>query len=306
MNRWSKLMTCALAFASLAGCESSRVPPDVIPDLVAAAEIRGNLVDGSEPSESADPVDLPDPTGFATLVGKITLQGAAPPNPNLSITKDQAVCMPDGSPVKDEIVITGPGGGLANVLIYADAVPDEWCHESMIGNTDTVEFDQKKCLFLSRIFPMQTSQTLKILNSDPVGHNADIKPARNRPMNLNIGAGGSQLYQPSDGELKEEKSPFTVSCSAHAWMKSYMIFRKNGYFAVTGEDGSFEIPNLPAGVDLKLIVWHEATRFVPASSVTTDESIARDWNKRGAFTVNLEPDSRTELSVAIDSSIFTN
>ena len=85
-----------------------------------------------------------------------------------------------------------------------------------------------------------------------------------------------------------------------------MIFRDNGYFAVTGEDGTFELPNLPAGVPIKINVWHEATKGVPGSAVTVnDAEIQRSWGKRGSFTVNLAADSQTELQVAINSSVLS-
>ena len=41
-------------------------------------------------------------------------------------------------------------------------------------------------------------------------------------------------------------------------MKAYMLPRENGYFAVSADDGSFEIANLPAGEELEIQVWHES------------------------------------------------
>ena len=287
---------------AIMGCGGSHIPPDISANMASALSIREQLAVAGGGSAAEDVV-LAEPTGFATLRGTFKLNGPAPDNPTLAVTKDLNVCMPSGTPVKDQIVTVGANGGLANVLIFADAVPDQWCHETMIGSSDTVEFDQKACLFLNRIFPMQTTQTLRILNSDPVGHNAAMNPGKNLPYNPNIAGGGSATYPPGGGELKEEKSPFSVACAAHPWMKSHMIFRKNGYFAVTGEDGTFEIPNLPAGVDVKLVVWHEATRFVPGKEVSAGD-LAQGWNKRGAFTVNLPADSDNDLQVSVNSSAF--
>jgi hypothetical protein len=34
------------------------------------------------------------------------------------------------------------------------------------------------------------------------------------------------------------------------------------YFAVTNKDGEFEIPQVPKNVDLRLLIWHEATGFI--------------------------------------------
>ncbi len=302
------LITCLMLLGTLAaGCgKSPYVPMDVTADPLAVLEIRANLDVASTTDAQVDTATLAQPTGFATLKGVFVLDGAAPSNPTLTISKDVQVCMPGGASVKDTVVITGPNGGLANVLVYAVDIPDAWAHESMIGGTGTVDFDQKNCLFLNRIFPMQTTQRLKILNSDPVGHNSDMKPSKNLPFNPNIPGGGYVTYPPEGIALKEEKAPFSVSCGAHPWMKSHMIFRNNGYFAVTAEDGRFEIPLLPAGVDVKITVWHEASRFIRADAIIDiDTSIAKGWSKRGSFTINLAPDSETDLQVLVISSALT-
>jgi hypothetical protein len=47
-----------------------------------------------------------------------------------------------------------------------------------------------------------------------------------------------------------------VKCDVHPWMTAYVAVMDNPYFAVTGEDGSFELPHLPAG-NYKLVAWHE-------------------------------------------------
>ena len=300
-------MRNAIALLSIvtvcAGCGGPPVPPDVTPNLVAAANIRGKLAIAKADVDEGPAIEFNNQ--FATLKGTITLNGAAPANPTLNVTKDLSVCKPGGTAVVDQVVTVGPGNGLANVLVYAD-VPAEWCHETMVGNTDTVDFDQKNCLFLNRIFPVQTTQKLRILNSDSVGHNAAMKPSKNPEYNPNIAGRGEAMYPPEGVSLRQEKSPFPVNCAAHPWMQSYMIFRENGYFAVTGEDGSFELPNLPAGVPVKVSVWHEATKGVPGGEVSVDNpEIGKSWGKRGSFTVNLAADSQTELKVAINAAALS-
>lgn len=296
----SKLAIAVLT-ASIVGCGGSSKVPEVTPNLTAAAEIRAKLlVAGSGPAEEEEQIAFGGQ--FATLRGKILVDGTPPSNPMLKVDKDLAVCKPGGTAVVNDVVVVGADNSLANVLVYAE-VPAEWCHETKVGNTDTVDFDQKNCLFLNRIFPMQTTQTLRILNSDLVGHNAAMKPGKNPEYNPNIAGGGEAIYPPGGGTLRQEKSPFPVNCAAHPWMQSYLIFRENGYFAVTSDDGSFELDNLPAGVPVKITVWHEATKGVPNSAVTVEPSgIAEGWSKRGAFTVNLEPESQAELKIAINSS----
>ena len=287
----------------LVGCSGSPIPPSLTPNPTEVAAIQAKLrVAGGEREEEAT-VEFSNE--FATLSGTITLNGAAPANPTLNVNKDMDVCKPGGANVTNDIVVTGDGGGLANVLVYA-TVPSEWCHESKIGSTATVDFDQKNCLFINRIFPMQTTEKLKILNSDTVGHNAELKPTKNPKANPNIAGNGSYLYPPGDKTLRQEKAPFAVNCAAHPWMQSYIIIRENGYFWVTDKDGKFQLDNLPAGVPVTISVWHEATRGVPGKEVTVQpDGVAQGWSKRGSFTVNLEPNSQADLQIAINSTVLS-
>jgi hypothetical protein len=43
---------------------------------------------------------------------------------------------------------------------------------------------------------------------------------------------------------------------AHAWVFDHP------FAAVTGKDGTFEIRNVPTGVDLHVLAWHEAVGYL--------------------------------------------
>ena len=203
-----KIITLTATLLLIAGCSQSTSPPGARPNAAAMMQIREQLKTASPVSEDDEAEQITFDNQFATLRGKILLNGAAPSNPELKVDKDLAVCKPGGAPVIDHVVTVGPDNGLANVLVYAE-VPAEWCHESKLGNADTVDFDQKNCLFLNRIFPMQTSQTLRILNSDTVGHNAAMKPSKNPEFNPQIAGGGRRdLSRRAGAELRAEKNAF--------------------------------------------------------------------------------------------------
>ncbi len=48
-----------------------------------------------------------------------------------------------------------------------------------------------------------------------------------------------------------------VWCEVHGWMAAYVGVMNHPFFAVTGDDGSFEIGNVPPGKYL-LEAWSEA------------------------------------------------
>jgi hypothetical protein len=147
------------------------------------------------------------------------------------------------------------------------------------------------------MFAMRSSQKLKILNSDPIGHNTNISATgKANQFNQTIAANGYALYEPG-GEAVE---PFAVSCSIHPWMAARMIVRQNPYFAVTGPDGTFEIPHVPTGVDLEFRVWQEKCRFVPAATV--DGTPAPGF--KGRLKLKLAKDEPKQVKLEIDASVF--
>ena len=47
-----------------------------------------------------------------------------------------------------------------------------------------------------------------------------------------------------------------IGCDLHPWMNSYIVIKAHPYYSVTGENGSFELTDVPPGkYDLK--IWHE-------------------------------------------------
>jgi hypothetical protein len=271
------------------GC-GSREETGPLADPNTVELIRTSLSSGAPAVDTE--VATAEPTGFATLKGTFRFDGQAPNSPALSITKDEAICAPGGKTVFDrDFVVDTSTGGLANVVLYVDKIPSEWVHADAQGVTDEVVFDQKECVFLTRVVALQTSQALRVLNSDPVGHNLMVAE-----FNETIPSGGSSIYKPR----KEQRTPVEMRCAVHPWMKAWFINRDNGYFAVTQPDGSFEIPNLPAGVDLAFRVWQE--KIGPITQVTLNGQ-PTNWSK-GKLTVQLEPDGETVMDVVLSDALL--
>lgn len=296
------LGTLGTLVTAASGC-GSKLPINVSPDLAVATSLRSELESGNDANASSDAAPSEGtamPTGWATLSGVFKVVGDRPSAAPLTIDKDQAVCAPGGRPVLSQEFVIGPDGGLANVLVFvSQKLPDEepWTHsESRSGKSDEVLFDQKECVFLTRLLALQYTQPIRIKNSDPVGHNTSLKPKKNPAYDQTIPSNAAGLYQPK----AEEDQPFPVACAIHPWMKAYMITRRNSYFAVTKPDGSFEIPNLPAGVELEFRVWQERTNFLQEVTVN---GASEKWAK-GRFKRTLTAGETTSLEVQIPSSLF--
>ena len=123
-------------------------------------------------------------------------------------------------------------------------------------------------------------------NSDPIGHNTNIAGSS---FNQLIPAGQGTLYK-ADAETG---MPTMVTCNIHPWMKAYAVFRKDGYVAVSAADGSFTIPDLPAGEPLEFQVWHERSNG-PNGALGLEKPELK-WTPKGRFQIRLESDEVKDL-----------
>lgn len=282
----------ALGIAFLSGC-SKPLAASPRPQASAAAEIRKAL-ESEATAEGGDAAAASTGTGWATLKGRFTYAGDPPAPGKLNVTKDPEVCGM-GAGITDNSLLVGPDKGIANVVVYARA---DRVHESAAALEEKNDaapllFDQKQCMFLTHVLGCQVNQKVEVKNSDPVGHNTKIDPQKGVPFNQTLANNQILPYTPTS----EEAFPATVSCSIHPWMRGYLLPRKDKYFAVTTSDGSFEIPNLPAGEEVELQVWHERGTGPGGALVLPRKDLG--WTKKGRFKVKLEADKPLELSLEV-------
>jgi len=261
------------------GCGRDRVGQPVA-DADAAARIRTMLASSGATSAVADGGPAaPTGTGWGTLKGRFVFAGSPAGGKPLVVDKDTEVCSKDGVKLLDRSLLVDPGSkGLANVVVFARKTTRV---KETSPPTTPLLFDQKQCEFLAPVFAARVGQTIDVHNSDPVGHNTNIAGTS---FNQLIPAGNGTLFKPE----AETGMPTMVTCNIHPWMKAYVVFRKDGYVAVTAADGSFTIPDLPAGEPLEFQVWHE--RSTGPSGALGLSNPALKWTPKGRFQVNLEPD----------------
>ena len=112
-----------------------------------------------------------------------------------------------------------------------------------------------------------------------------VKPQFAYALNFVAGMARVELdkqwtYINEAGELMTKKfdkpEVFKVKCEVHTWMGAYIGVFSHPYFAVTSDDGSFKLKNLPAG-DYTIEAWHEKygtqtmkVRVAAAGAATAD------------------------------------
>jgi hypothetical protein len=271
----------ALAGACI-GCGPQRVSAPVA-DSQAAVTIRDGLV-AAAASGSAGTADAAAATGtgWATLKGRFVVTGSPGDAKPLNVDKDLEVCGKAATLVDRSLRVDPSGTGLADVVVFVRK-------SSRVKNappTEPLVFDQKNCEFLSPVFVARVGQPVDVRNSDTVGHNTNIEGTS---FNQLIPSGQGSAYKP-DSEMGVPKA---ATCNIHPWMKAYVLFRKDGYAAVSSADGGFVIPDLPAGEALEFQVWH-ARATGPGGGVGVERPDLK-WSPKGRFQITLQADEVKDL-----------
>lgn len=217
---------------------------------------------------------------WGTLTGRFVYDGTPPAPSAVTVTKDVEVC--GKHKLVDETIVVGKDGGLKNVavILMPDAGTELPIHESYEAAFKTpVELDNKNCRYEPHVTAVRVGQTLLLKNTDPVGHNVKLDSFANIGINVLIPSGSSVEHKFA---AAEGRIPVSASCSIHPWMNAQVYVTDHPYAAVSGEDGAFEIKNLPAG-EWTFMFRHE-TGYV--------QEITRNGVKvplsKGKFTVTIE------------------
>lgn len=287
---------CALGVLTFAGC-NREVDRGPVADLAKIEAYRTAITAAESAAEDGEAAVASTGTGWATIRGQFVYDGTPPLRVPYDVNKEHAICTVNGQPPPQEtLVVDDASGGIKNVAIYLRDAPR--VHESVGPKEQPVVFDQKVCVFLTHVLAATVGETIEIKNSDPTGHNTNILGTG---FNQSIPEGGSSSYKVQ----KEAAMPTKVVCNIHPWMVAYMLMRKNGYHAVTDDEGHFEIANVPAGEEIELQVWHESGA-APGNGLVgaTPEAQEFKWSNRGRVTVTLQPDEVKEIKVIVPPNAF--
>ncbi|HUP47401.1 MAG TPA: carboxypeptidase regulatory-like domain-containing protein [Thermoanaerobaculia bacterium] len=184
----------------------------------------------------------------ATLTGTIRFDGSAPAPQTLQMGADPyCAAHHKGQPAHIESVVVGPGGELANVLVYVKNAP------AAPPNTTPALLDQVGCRYVPHVSAVQVNQPVRIRNSDNTLHNVHAMPEINRRFNEGQPVQGMESVKRFD---KAEIKPFRIKCDVHGWMESFMAVLPHSWHGVSSAAGAFTIANLPPG-SYTLVAWHE-------------------------------------------------
>ena len=196
--------------------------------------------------------------GWGTIKGRVVFGGDKIPEPKkLDVTKDQDHCLSKG-PLFDESWVVNPKNkGVRWAVVFLKPAKGKKLaiHPSLQQPPPEAVLDQPQCQFVPHVLILRAGQKLVARNPAPVAHNVVIQGFQNA-QNVQIPPGRSHTF-----ELVAESYPVQLSCGIHPWMKGYMWILNHPYYAVTDENGAFEIRMVPSGVQ-NLVVWHESVGYL--------------------------------------------
>ncbi len=104
--------------------------------------------------------------------------------------------------------------------------------------------------FRPRVLVIPSGTTINFPNLDPFNHNV-FSLSEGNAFDLGLyGRGEAHNRRFTRAGLVR------IFCNIHPRMSAFIIVRDNAYFTQPGADGSFTIPNVPAGT-YTLHIWHE-------------------------------------------------
>ncbi len=215
-----------------------------------------------------------------------------PPKPNaIAADKDPQVCA--AHPLFDESLIVDPDSkGIANVVVYVRTKGVKVHPDYAKTANDKLVFDNKGCRFEPHVLTIQLTQTLELHNADPIGHNSNLQPLGDTPVNPLLPGGGAATYKFN----RAQTIPVPVTCNIHPWMKGHILPRDNPYAAVSAKDGTLEIKNLPAGAELEFQAWHEKAGYLAVTNPA--------W-ATGKFKMTIKPGMNDLGTVKVPPSLLT-
>jgi len=186
------------------------------------------------------------------ITGKVTLKGTPRAEINLPLDALCKKTVKPGVTPTTRFYATDASGGLADVFVYlkkAGVTPTP---------TDPVVLDQVACEYTPYVVGAQVGQTIAVKNSDPVLHNVHPTPKVTGNKEYNR----AQLPNGPELTFKWDKPEVFIrfKCDVHPWMFAYVGLIEHSYFAVTKEDGTFTIKNVPPG-EYEIEAIHRKTHY---------------------------------------------
>jgi hypothetical protein len=189
----------------------------------------------------ADPKPAP-----GIIRGTVVFEGTPPDRPKVRRDSDPYCARVEQ--LAEDVIVTD--GKLKDVLVRIKSGPVP----AAKSPPPPAIIDQKDCRYTPHVLGLVAGQKLAVRNSDGTFHNVRGSIAGKQMWNKPAAPGDPELsldVSPHAGDIIE------IACDVHPWMRAYAVVQDQDHtmFAVTGEDGAFELTGLAPG-SYTVEAWH--------------------------------------------------
>jgi hypothetical protein len=216
-------------------------------------------------SSSVSYLEIEGSSSGGAISGKITYAGKPPTPAKLNVTMDQRSC---GATREEDVWLIGPDHGVKNVVVYLSDIKSG----KKMTAAQRLTLNQTGCRYVPRISVVGQGADLEIKSSDPVLHN--VHSYQEGMTLFNVAVPPSFVIS----KKLDKGGGVKFKCDVHNFMRAAIFVASNPYYAITAEDGSYEILDVPAGT-YTINVWHEAAGPVSGQVTVTQGGVAA-WNQR--------------------------
>jgi choline dehydrogenase-like flavoprotein len=231
-----------------------------------------------------------------TISGTVKWTGTMPHLTPFAISKDPQICDPNSKKTRDlERLVIGPQAGVANTVVF---LKDISSGKAMDLPQQRRFLDQRLCRYEPHILLVPANSELQMKSSDATLHTIHMD-----------GAATYNLPFPFTNQIVARKMPtvglVSLRCNGgHTWMNAEMFVVPHPYYAVTDENGKFELSDVPPG-EYQIVAWHEGWNVMRQEAmydVLTEKRTqrpvfapARTWEKK----VTVQPNSGAVVNFVI-------
>jgi uncharacterized membrane protein/plastocyanin len=181
------------------------------------------------------------------ITGVISFEGTPPVGKKLNLPSGCSENK-NGTTYSNEVIVKN--SKLQNVLVRIT--------KGLEGKTfsdvpaETVELDQRGCLYTPRVIATRVGQKVAFINSDNLFHNIRSVTTNNKSFNIPMPKKDQRILMTFD----KPEIFMQSKCSVHPWMGAYIAVIDHPYFGLSNSSGEFKIKDLPPGT-YTLEAWHE-------------------------------------------------
>ncbi len=198
-----------------------------------------------------------------SVKGQAVWQGSIPKLPPLKVFADLDTC---GTQVPSPALRIDPAtNGIQEVLVYLERVErgkkPATAYPLHMGK-GPMHPAGRHCQFEQEVNPFVRTAEVALINFEPILHNPHLFSDKHSLFNLAMPTANREIAATL---IRARGVGLGLQCDVHVHMNAWAAAFDHPYFAVTDEQGRFEIGGIPPG-SYTLVAWHPGFNIIKFSS----------------------------------------